>query len=1201
MGCLHIEEGHALTSGDPALIGGDIFHYEIVELLDRGETGELYKARDRRDGGLVALEVLPAARPPHASEAKECLYRDAAAAAGLGHPHICPVIEVGGTADGGLFVARAFCDGETLHSRIERGPLAPEQAVGLASQIAAALGRAHEKGIVHGDLRPANVLVNADGQGLVAGFGLSRLVASNGSSPLSVVAYRAPEQLRGRPVDARADVWSLGVLLYEMLTGRRPFHGTDRGELETSILEREPEPVTSVNPGLPAVLDGIVSQAMAKEPADRPARMDDLLLSLRGILAGGDLAEVEATLVQTPGSHPSRPAPEPRAEAAARPRSSGTGPALDASAAAAMVGRRIAQYQVLEMLGGGAMGIVYKAEDTRLRRTVALKFLPPELTRDPATKARFFQEAQAASALDHPNICTVHEVGETEDGQLYLAMASYDGETVKAKIRRGPLPVGEAVEIARQTALGLAKAHREGIVHRDVKPANLVVTADGVVKIVDFGVAKLRGSAGSNVAGSFLGTPAYMSPEQARGEEVDPRADVWSMGVLLYEMLVGSRPFRGGEDLTAVLRSLLEDRPEPLGHLRHDIPLELERIVDRMLARAPADRYPTAAEALADLTALQKALATTGLPGRRARLWAAGGLALLALAAGGYLASRRPAEPVPVQAVFTRVTDQEGRELYPSLSPNGRSVAYVKTVDGQYDVFLQDLADGTTVDLTEGSQEDDVQPAFSPDGQWIAFRSEREGGGIWLVPATGGGARRISSLGYSPAWSPDGREIAVATEGISEPTMRRMESQLWRIEVATGHRLVLINKENGGDGVQPSWSPHGQRIAFWGLSAEGARRILWTIPAGGGKPVKVLDDGNLNWNPVWAPDGQFLYFGSDRSGSLNLWRLPIDEASGEVLGEPQAVTTPAMWSGFWSVSRDGRRILYAANESKANVERFPFDSEALRTTGPAVAITSGSRVIRSCDVSPDGNWIAFHSVIPREDLFVVRTDGSGQRQLTNDAYKDRHPFWSPDGRRLLFYSNRGGDYEAWILNLAGGPLERVLPAGSEPLTFPLWSPDGRRIACTYDNRPAVIDLGEPLQVRRPRPLPPASDQGEAFYPNAWSGDGERLAGNISRLDGSMLEGIGVYFVRSRTYQRWTSRGSNPVWLRDGRRLLYFEAGKILALDSQTYETREVLAPPPSSVYMSVSASPDGRSLFAVRAVDEGDIWLLTLGGENQGS
>ena len=252
----------------------------------------------------------------------------------------------------------------------------------------------------------------------------------------------------------------------------------------------------------------------------------------------------------------------------------------------------LAHYRILELAGGGGMGVVYKAEDLRLARTVALKFLPPELTRDPDAKSRFLQEARAASALDHPNICTIHEVGETDDGQLYLAMPFYDGETLRKRIERGPLPIDEAVDIAEQIARGLAKAHRGGIVHRDIKPANLMVTSDGVVKILDFGLAKLAGAAAITRTGSSVGTPAYMSPEQSRGEEVDHRTDLWSLGVVLYEMVAGRRPFRG-EHEQAILYSLLHEEPKPLAELRPEAPPELERIVEGLLAKDPAQRYPT--------------------------------------------------------------------------------------------------------------------------------------------------------------------------------------------------------------------------------------------------------------------------------------------------------------------------------------------------------------------------------------------------------------------------------------------------------------------------------------------------------------------------------------------------------------------------------------------------------------------------------
>ena len=643
----------------------------------------------------------------------------------------------------------------------------------------------------------------------------------------------------------------------------------------------------------------------------------------------------------------------------------------------------------------------------------------------------------------------------------------------------------------------------------------------------------------------------------------------------------------------------LEEAPLVLGtvHL-HPVPPELERIVARMLARTPSGRYPTAAEAAADLAAFQAPPAA-----RRHRFVGAALAALAASAAGvlilgGYLTLRQPSAPpatVLPQPVFSRLTDEEGRELYPSLAPDGRTFVYAKDVGGQLDLFLQRIADGSTpMNLTEGSPHDDTQPAISPDGGRIAFRSERDGGGVFVMPLRGGPARRVSEMGYNPAWSPDGRELAVATEAIVDPGMRKSESEIWILDTVSGLRREIPVD----DGVQPSWSPHGWRLAYWGVPAGSARRILWTVSSEGGKPSKLLDDGASNWNPVWSPVGSGLYFGSDRGGSLNLWRLPIDERTGETQGKPEPVTIPAMMSGFWSLSRDGRRMIYAANESRSNVESFPFDPVHLRVTGAGTAVTRGSNLVRSCSVSPDGTRVAFHAALPREDLFVVGADGAGQRQLTDDAAKDRQPFWSPDGSRLLFYSNRGGRYEAWLLSLQEGKPERVLPEGrGEPASFPVWSPDGRRVACTLESGPAMIDLTEPLATRRPEPFASASSLGESFYPTSWSGDGERIAGNISRLDRSILDGIGVYLVPSRTYERWTSRGSNPVWLHGSGRLLYTEGGNILAFDPRTHEARQVLEPPSSSAYLSMSTGPGDRSLFVVRAVDEGDIWLLTRGGE----
>ncbi|MFL6235223.1 MAG: protein kinase domain-containing protein [Thermoanaerobaculia bacterium] len=1170
------------------MIGSTISRYRVLERLGGGGAGVVYKAEDIKLERLVALKFLSTYRGASEADTRRFL-REARASSAVDHPNICTVYEVDETEDGRLFIAMAFCEGETLKRKIERGPLPLPESVRVAAQIASGLAAAHAKGIVHRDVKPANVIVGPDGRVKIVDFGIAKLAdqsrLTRDGTAVGTAGYMAPEQIRGEEIDPRTDLWALGVVLYEMVTGRTPFPGDNDHERIRGILTREPEPMASLRSGVPPDLARIAARALAKKAGDRYSSMDAMredLLALAGRLGAPVPVEtLDPTLREIP-SHPS----------------AGSSVLGDADH---LVGRTLAHYRVLEYTGGGGMGVVYKAEDLRLARTVALKFLPPELTRDPDAKSRFLQEARSASVLDHPNICTIHEVGETDDGRLYLAMPYYDGETLRRRIERSPIPIDEAVDIAEQIARGLAKAHRGGIVHRDIKPANIMVTADGVVKILDFGLAKLVGAAAITRTGSSVGTPAYMSPEQARGEDVDHRTDLWSFGIVLYELVAGRRPFRGEHD-QAVLYGILNEPPKPLTQVRSETPPELEKIVEGLLAKDPGDRYPSAEGPLGDLRALRNQTMTTTvrtqpdrpLVGRGSRwLWAAmvlGGVAAL----GGVWAwvrngggGQRPAPAISVS--FNQLTDLEGRESFPSLSPDGRSLLYVKAEDGNADIYLQRVGGGNPLDLTHDSPADDTQPAFSSDGQQIAFRSEREGGGLFIMGATGESVRRLTDGGYNPSWSPDSRRIVYATEGVAGPLERRQTSQLWVMDLVTGVKRLLSR----GDAVQPSWSPHGQRIAYWSVPTGGGRRILWTISAQGGLPVQVTKDDHINWDPVWSPDGRSLFFVSDRSGSMNVWRVPVDEASGRVLGQPQPVTTSSQSLGLLSVSRDGRRIVCATDERKSNLERWPLDPAALRVTGKLSPLTHGARAVRSSVASPDGQWIAFDTSSPQEDLFVARADGSGQRQLTSDIFKDRLPQWLPDSSRILFYSNRSGSYGFWTIQADGSGLRSLFPGSLDAFYNPLPSPDGRRIVATLNlHSAALIDL-DPAGGGKVRALPTTGD-GEVFSATSWSPDGARLAGTLERKDGTAIPGAVLYDLTRNSYERLTDRGSIPRWLHDNRTLLYIQEGKIFLCDLRSKESHLLLEPPQSSLFTSVSVGPDDREIYAVRSADEGDIWMLTL-------
>jgi Tol biopolymer transport system component len=910
-------------------------------------------------------------------------------------------------------------------------------------------------------------------------------------------------------------------------------------------------------------------------------------------------------------------------------------------------GSRLGPYEIVSRIGAGGMGEVYRARDVRLHREVAVKVLPGSFADDPDRLRRFEQEARAASALNHPGILTIHDFGE-HDGSPYVVSELLEGQTLRERMAGATLPVRRAIDYAVQVALGLAAAHEKGIVHRDLKPENVFVTKDGRVKILDFGLAKLThpeqpGSPLSEVAtntagtepGVVMGTLGYMSPEQVRGQPADHRSDIFSFGAVLYEMLAGRRAFLGGSAADTMSAILREDPPE-LVAADPALSPALDRVVRRCLEKDPQHRFHSAhdlAFALESVTRVSGAVSgAKGAPavavpaGRRrpAIVYAAAvALLLIALVAAvrvaGFRLVRSPAARtgVAARAAFVPLTSQSGIEELPSISPDGKTFVYVGFSSGNADLFLQRIDGRNAISLTKDSADDDVQPAFSPDGSQIAFRSEREGGGIFLMGATGESVRRLTDSGFNPSWSPDGRYIVVADEGIRSPLTRNIWSRLWAVDVATGTRRLITP----GDAVQPSWSPRGHRIAYWGRRVGRHQRDIWTVPAAGVKPgegaVAVTDDASVDWNPVWSPDGRFLYFSSDRNGTMNLWRVPIDETTGRVLGDLEPVLAPSRWTAHPSIAADGRRLIYASVDETSTIERVSFDPVGRRVTTEGVPILSGSLLVREVGSSPDGKWVAFSSRGTREDIFVSSSDGSSLRQLTNDPFRDRGADWSADGKRIAFYSDRTGRWELWSINPDGSALTQLSKESVDPWS-PRWSPDGKHLAFPDDrgregragNNTILFTLGQPLGKEKPQPLPRFDEAGNAFTVNSWSPDGRALAGDITRPDGSSMPGIVLYWIDSGKYQRLTTFGEAPRWLSDSRRLLFGDAssGKIHLIDSRTGESvalsDELFARPgqrggsrvPGSARAKFGISRDDKTIFVVRDHTEADIWLIELEG-----
>lgn len=890
-------------------------------------------------------------------------------------------------------------------------------------------------------------------------------------------------------------------------------------------------------------------------------------------------------------------------------------------------GQALLHYGLVARIGEGSMGTVWHATDRTLGRDVAIKVLPERVAGDPSRIRRFEHEAKILAALNHPNIAAIYSLHHA-DGVRFLAMEYVDGDDLSLAIARGPMPLDRVLRIATEMATGLEEAHEKGIVHRDLKPANVKVRRDGTVKVLDFGLAKAfagdpasetdSGDDGASQArhapaetrlGAILGTAAYMPPEQAGGRPVDKRADIWAFGVIVFEMLSGRRPFVGAT-VTDVLTAVVAADPD-WSLLPAATPAPLVRLIRRCLEKDPRQRLRDIGDARLELDQLHGDApppeAKVSSPGESAGTrpqspsgWTARRAAALALVVAGTFGvigyvTRRGLEPQPApnfDGRFTRLTSGPGEELYPSLSPDGEFVAYASQASGNWDIYLQRIGGARPINLTDDSEGTDSEPSFSPDGRSIVFRSERNGGGLFIMGATGENVRRLSTTGHHPSWSPDGSEVVFNDELVPDPMNRIARgNQLWAVRTGTGERRVITTS----DAVQGRWSPHGHRIAYWGLQ-RGGQRDIWTIAASGGDIRPVTEDPDLDWNPVWSPDGRYLYFSSDRGGAMNVWRVPIDERSGRRLGLPEPIVTPSAYIQHMSFSGDGRRLAYVEATRRVHLRRVQFDPIAEQVVGAPSWVLQDTRPARNVSLSPDGELLAFESTEGRqEDLFVVRASGTGLRRLTDDPFRDRGPRWSPDGTRILFMSDRGGRYESWAIKPDGSELAQLsFTEGPQWPQGPFLSPDGLRLVTSWQSRPPlIVDTRRPWTEQTPTVAAPPDDPGNAYVAWAWAPNGQTLAGHTSGLPPGPPRHIVTYSLDARRLTSLTDFGERPLWFGNGRRLLFMATQKLYTVDTASKRVKAVFSAAPNELH-SFTLSSDDRSIVVSVAINEADVWLGTL-------
>ncbi len=870
------------------------------------------------------------------------------------------------------------------------------------------------------------------------------------------------------------------------------------------------------------------------------------------------------------------------------------------------------RYLLQRELGRGGTATVWLALDLKHDRPVAFKLLHPALTSSLGSE-RFQREIRFAARLQHPHILPMLDSGETA-GRLWFTMPYVEGETLRGRLaRERRLPLAEALRIVREAAQALQHAHDHGVVHRDVKPENILLTPDGSTLVADFGIARaLVGGErdrrdGADVTltevGLVVGTPTYMSPEQVTGaRDLDGRSDVYALGCVLYEMVTGTPPFVGPTPQAVAMRHLSEPAPDISG-ANPGVPAGIGQAIARALAKNPEERFGSPRMFVAALDKVESVPSRPGARVSRNRVVLIGAALGAALAAGYVLREVRRGPDTASAAVasgfnrrMAQLTSREGIEESPVWSPDGARLAYAAEVDGYRQLVVRTIATGEERQLTRVPR-DHIQPAWSPDGRRIAFvraRTDRsrlepsdiygwyyENGDIWIMDADGRNDVQVVANAFGPAFSPDGASLAFDAPWAGP-------RRVWVANVRGGNpRQVTSDSSDAIVHARPRWSPDGTRLVY--RRAEKTRSDIAVVNLATHAISRLTADPDLDTDPTWSPDGRYVYFTSARGGGLNLWRIGV-APGGSASEPPQQLTTGAGDDIQPAVGPNGE-VAFAVRGINSDLWRLPVSPATGQQAGAPEPVAAGTRVESRGSWSPDGSAIAFNSDRLGEMNIWIRTLAAGtDRQLTTGVGGDYQPQWSPDGSHIVFFSAREGNNDIWTVSVADGKLVRLTSDAAMDIN-PFYSPDGSQIAFVSDRSGGSEVWLMNTDGSDPRQLTTVGAWGHFLR---WTGDGSAIvfrADDWTRVriirvavaDGSLTD---LPPVESGGHMSLSPSGSVVMDVRAHRTLRAYPLDGRPAL--------QVLEFPNPDVRIDYPVwSPDGRWVLFDRAEPRGaDLWTL---------